>query len=74
MITLTKLNNQKLTINAVYIERVEELPDTTITLVNNKKVFVKESGKEVKQLVTAFYKEIGLFRFPQEVGEQGHEF
>ncbi|WP_066193865.1 MULTISPECIES: flagellar FlbD family protein [Gracilibacillus] len=73
MITLTKLNNQRLTINAMYIERVESLPDTTITLVNNKKVFVKESEQEVKQQVTDFYKEIGLYHLPQRAGEPKHE-
>ncbi len=49
MITLTKLNNDRLTLNALYIERIESFPDTTITLVNQKKVFVKESEEEVKK-------------------------
>ncbi|MDX8046944.1 flagellar FlbD family protein [Gracilibacillus sp. S3-1-1] len=73
MITLTKLNGVSLTINAMYIERIESLPDTTITLTNNKKLIVKESEELVKQYVQEFYKEIGLYQLQREVGEQENE-
>lgn len=61
MIELTKLNQQKITINAIYIERVEPTPDTLITLTNGKKILVLEPVGEVSDKVTAFYKKIGLF-------------
>ncbi|SFM32143.1 flagellar protein FlbD [Gracilibacillus orientalis] len=73
MITLTKLKGDTITINAIYIERIESFPDTTITLINKKKMFVKESEEEVKEMVREFYKQIGLYQLQREVGEQGDE-
>ncbi|MFC4404573.1 flagellar FlbD family protein [Gracilibacillus xinjiangensis] len=70
MIKLTKLNNQKITLNAMFIERIESFPDTTITLVNQKKLFVKETEDEVSQLATQFYQSIGLIPLQREVGDQ----
>ncbi|PWU68865.1 MULTISPECIES: flagellar FlbD family protein [Gracilibacillus] len=70
MITLTKLNNDRLTLNALYIERIESFPDTTITLVNQKKVFVKESEEEVKKLVTEYFQLIGLNQLQREIGDE----
>ncbi|ENH98232.1 hypothetical protein J416_00764 [Gracilibacillus halophilus YIM-C55.5] len=69
MIQLTKLNNDTLTVNAVYIERVESFPDTTITLVNQKKLFVKESEEEVERLVTNYYQSIGIYQLSREIGD-----
>ncbi|MGP4040292.1 flagellar FlbD family protein [Gracilibacillus sp. D59] len=73
MITLTKLKGDTITINAIYIERIESFPDTTITLTNQKKLFVKETEDDVKEMVTKFYKQIGLYQLQREVGEQGNE-
>ncbi|KAB8138744.1 flagellar FlbD family protein [Gracilibacillus oryzae] len=70
MIKLTKLNNQKITLNAMFIERIESFPDTTITLTNQKKLFVKESEQEVSQIATQFYQSIGLMPFLRETGDQ----
>jgi len=58
MIEVTKLNGSKITINAELIERVEELPDTVITLTTGNKIIVKESRQEVKNLVISYKKEI----------------
>ncbi|UOQ85582.1 flagellar FlbD family protein [Gracilibacillus salinarum] len=73
MITLTKLNGDQITVNAVFVERVESFPDTTITLINQKKLFVKEQEIVVKQKITEFYKQIGLYQLQREVGEQQNE-
>lgn len=73
MITLTKLNGVSITINAIYIERIESLPDTTITLTAQKKIFVREAEEEVKEMVKEFYKQIGLYQLQKEVGEQRNE-
>lgn len=70
MITLTKLNNETVTVNVIYIERIESFPDTTITLINQKKLFVKEKEEQVKEMVTNFYKQIGLIQLQKEAGEQ----
>ncbi|GGI14212.1 MULTISPECIES: flagellar FlbD family protein [Gottfriedia] len=60
MISLTKLNGNKFTLNAIYIEEIQSFPDTTITLTNGHKFFVKEPEAEVIKLVTAFYQTINL--------------
>ncbi len=58
MIELTKLNDKKFTLNADLIETVEEVPDTSITLTNGKKLMVKESRTQVMSLVRAFKRSI----------------
>lgn len=58
MIEVTRINDKKLTINAELIEKIEESPDTIITLVNGNKIIVKESRQEVKNLVVLYKKEI----------------
>jgi len=47
VITVTRLNNKPLVINAELIRTVEENPDTTITLINGDHIIVRESMKEV---------------------------
>ena len=51
MIEVTKINGTKLLVNTSLIETVEETPDTVITLTDRKKVIIKESRHEVKNLV-----------------------
>lgn len=58
MIEVTRLNNQKLIMNAELIEIVEETPDTVVTLVSGKKFIVKESRQEVQNLVISYKKEV----------------
>lgn len=58
MIEVTRLNDKKLTINADFIERVEESPDTVISLTNGNKIIVKESRQEIKNLVILYKKEV----------------
>lgn len=60
MIQLARLNNELFTLNALLIEQIESLPDTTITLINGKKVLVKNPEKEVIDLLTTYYQKIGL--------------
>lgn len=58
MIEVTRLNGKGLTINSDLIEMIEETPDTVITLTTGKKIIVKESRQEVKNLVKLYRKEI----------------
>jgi flagellar protein FlbD len=51
MIEVTKLNGTKLLVNTSLIETVEETPDTMLTLTDGKKIIVKESRHEIKNLV-----------------------
>lgn len=62
MIQLTRLNGMPFTLNAIFIEEVEALPDTTITLTNGKKLVVRETEAQVQQSALDFYQSIGLIR------------
>ena len=57
MIDVTKMNGQKILINSNLIEIVEETPDTVMTLTTGRKIIVKESRQEVKNLVKLCRKE-----------------
>lgn len=63
LIDLTKLNGVKFTINPELIEEIDETPDTVISLTTGKKLIVKESRQEVKNLVLSYKRGIfaGLF-------------
>ncbi|MBQ3516958.1 MAG: flagellar FlbD family protein [Lachnospiraceae bacterium] len=58
MIELTRLNGSKILVNDQLIEVVEETPDTVISLVTGKKIIVKESRQDVKNLVKSYRKDI----------------
>ncbi|ANB57492.1 flagellar family protein [Anoxybacillus sp. B7M1] len=73
MITLTRLNGKSFTLNAIYIEQIEAFPDTTITLTNGKKFVVRESEKEVVELVKEFYQQISILGVSKNVEGQDHE-
>jgi len=58
MIDVTKMNGLEFTINADLIEVIEEVPDTVITLTTGKKIMVKESRIQIKNLVKSYKHEI----------------
>ena len=58
MIDVTKMNGLESTINADLIEVIEEVPDTVITLTTGKKIMVKESRLQIKNLVKNYKREI----------------
>ena len=58
MIEVTKLNGVKILLNPHLFEMVEETPDTVITLTTGKKIIVKESRQEIKNLVKSYRKGI----------------
>ncbi len=58
MIEVTKFNGQKVLINVDLIEMVEETPDTIISFTTGRKIIVKESRQEVKNLVKSYRKDI----------------
>jgi flagellar protein FlbD len=70
MIELKKLNGESFALNAVLIEQVQSLPDTTITLLNGKKIIVANPLEEVLQLTTQFFKEVGLQQAYREIGDE----
>ncbi|MBN2040953.1 MAG: flagellar FlbD family protein [Spirochaetes bacterium] len=58
MIVLHKLNGDEIVLNAAQIELVEKKPDTTITLMNEKKYIVKEKTDEVIERAVEYFKKI----------------
>ena len=58
MIEVTKINGFKVLVNPDLIELVEETPDTVLTLTTGRKIIVKESRQEIKNLVILYRKDI----------------
>ena len=58
MIEVTKLNGQKILVNPHLLEIVEETPDTVVTLTTGRKIIVKESRQDIKNLVKLYRKEV----------------
>ena len=69
MIKVTRLNGSTFTLNALYIEKVESFPDTTITLTTGTKYIVLDSVDEILNRITKFYKEVQLLSNPLFRGE-----
>ena len=61
MITITKLNGQKLTVNCELIETVETTPDTTITMTTGNKYIAVESIDEIIQKAVAYKQKLNFF-------------
>jgi flagellar protein FlbD len=60
MIELLRLNNRPFLLNTMLIEQIESFPDTTITLLNGKKIVVLDSLEDVKLKINQFYQSVGL--------------
>ena len=58
MIEVTKINGVPVLINPDLIEFVEEAPDTVISFTTGKKIIVKESRQDIKNLVKSYRKDI----------------
>ena len=58
MIEVTKIYGVRALVNPDLIELVEETPDTVLTLTTGKKIIVKESRQEIKNLVILYRKDI----------------
>ena len=58
MIEVTKINGVKVLVNPDLIELVEETPDTVLTLTTGRKIIVKESRQDTKNLVILYRKDI----------------
>lgn len=62
MIDLTAMNNKDFILNADHIEKIEEVPETLITLTNGKKYIVLESVEEVIEKVIRYKNKIVTYR------------
>lgn len=58
MIEVTRLNGTKVLINPDLMELVEETPDTVVSFTTGRKIIIKETRQEVKNLVKSFRKDI----------------
>ena len=60
MIEVTRLNGKKYWVNPHQIESMEQNPDVTLALLSGKKIVVKESRQDIKNLVKSYRKDIFL--------------
>lgn len=58
MIELTAINGVKFFLNPDLIYRIEQTPDTVITLTTEKVVLVQESAEQINYLIIAYRREI----------------
>lgn len=66
MIQVTTIKDHSFFLNPDLIYRVEEMPDTLITLTDGKTLVVKESAEKVARLVINYRKSIHA---PQQLNE-----
>ena len=61
MISITRLNDKALVLNAELIKTVEETPDTVITLISGDRLMVKEPMAEVVKRAIEYGRQIRTF-------------
>lgn len=61
MIKLMGMDNKELYLNSEHIEKIEEVPDTVITLTNGKKYIVLESVDEIVDEIVRYKRKIFNF-------------
>ena len=54
MIPLTRLNNSRIYLNPDLIKRIEETPDTIVTLINDDHYVVRESAEEIVTRIVTY--------------------
>ncbi|WP_432354976.1 flagellar FlbD family protein [Sporosarcina sp. A2] len=73
MIKVTRLNGAAFHLNALYIEKVESFPDTTITLTTGTKYVVLDSVDTVYERMIQFYQSVQLLSNPHLRGVEDEE-
>jgi flagellar protein FlbD len=58
MITLTRLNGEPLLLNAFQVEGVEANPDTRVTMMNGRQVYVRETPAAVQEAMRAWFRSL----------------
>lgn len=58
MIEVTKLNGEKIVVNADHIESVEGQPDTALVLTNGKRIVVRDKIPDVVRKVVEYQRGI----------------
>lgn len=62
MINLKSMNGKEFILNAEHIEKIENVPETLITLVNGKKYIVIEESEEVIRRIIEYKNKIFYFK------------
>ena len=62
MITLTRLDQRVIVVNADLIKMIEATPDTIITLINGDSVLVRESVEEVVRRAVDYARQVRGFQ------------
>ncbi len=62
MINVTGMNHEKFILNADHIEKIEEVPETIITLINGRKYIILESVEEVMTAVIKYKNKIFTYK------------
>lgn len=62
MIEVTGMNQKKFILNADHIEKMEEMPETIITLTNGKKYIVLETIDDVRNKVLEYKNRIFTYK------------
>lgn len=70
MIQVTKLNGDKMVVNADHLELVEAHPDTTLVLANERRIVVRDSVAEIVAKVVEYQRSIRA-RTDVRVGGEG---
>ncbi|WP_156647191.1 flagellar FlbD family protein [Lentibacillus sp. JNUCC-1] len=70
MIELTRLTGETFKLNVLMIEQIQSHPDTTITLVNGKKLVVADTEDEVSERILAVYRSAGFSAVHIETGDK----
>jgi len=58
VISLRRLNNQAIMVNADLIESLEATPDTVVTLTSGNKLLVRDSMEEIQAKIVDFKRRI----------------
>lgn len=64
MIEVTRINNEKIIVNAAFIEFIEATPDTVISLTSGRKLMVREPVESVRAKAESYHRLIGLHPRP----------
>ncbi len=58
VISLRRLNNQPIMVNADLIESLESTPDTVVTLVSGNKLIVRDTMEEIRDRIVEYKRRI----------------
>lgn len=68
LILLTRLNGTQYYLNPELLMTLERTPDTVITLINEKKLIVKESPEEIREQYIAYRRRVLCTSKAEDIG------